>query len=296
MHSLRNWFAVVPGGKSWSLGWSSGSLCLLLAALLIVSGHSCAAQAPAKAPELAGIAHAAIRVSDLDKSRAFYLKLGFEQAFAMEQGGTTTQAFIKVNDRQFLELYPKGQPSQPVGFMHVCFESADLEGLHRFYAEQGLSPSPVKRGGAGNMLFTMQGPEQQNIEYSQYMPGSMHSLDRGKHLNANRIAERIVAVGIEMRNPAAALSFYSEKLGFSPASAFEPGQIWLGLPGQSGQQVEIAQHTEGSAVQLFFSVPDLQRTGARLKALHLTVEKRKSALTIQDPDGNRIVFVKSKPV
>jgi catechol 2,3-dioxygenase-like lactoylglutathione lyase family enzyme len=99
-----------------------------------------------------------------------------------------------------------------------------------------------------------------------------------------------------MQNPAAALSFYRAQLGFSPASAFEPGQIWLGLPGQSGQQVEIVQHTEGSAFQIFFGVPDLQRTGARLKALHLTVEKRKSTLSIQDPDGNRIVFVKSKPV
>ena len=37
-------------------------------------------------------------------------------------------------------------------------------------------------------------------------------------------------------------------------------------------------------------------TGAQLKAIHLTVEKHRSALSIQDPDGNRIVFVKAKPV
>jgi catechol 2,3-dioxygenase-like lactoylglutathione lyase family enzyme len=79
-------------------------------------------------PELDGIALAPIRVSSLERSRDFYEKLGFEEAFAMDQGGTPTQSFLKINDRQFLELYPQRDPSQPIGFMHVCFEAGDLEG------------------------------------------------------------------------------------------------------------------------------------------------------------------------
>jgi catechol 2,3-dioxygenase-like lactoylglutathione lyase family enzyme len=71
------------------------------------------------------MAHAAIRVADLDKSRDFYGKLGFEEAFSMSQNGRPTQSFLKINDRQFIELYPQRQPSDPIGFMHVCFESGD---------------------------------------------------------------------------------------------------------------------------------------------------------------------------
>lgn len=41
----------------------------------------------AQAPALAGIAHAAFRVSDLPKAREFYGKLGFEEAFAFADPG-----------------------------------------------------------------------------------------------------------------------------------------------------------------------------------------------------------------
>jgi hypothetical protein len=40
----------------------------------------------------------------------------------MHQGGVPTQSFIKINDRQFIELYPQREASQTIGFMHVCFE------------------------------------------------------------------------------------------------------------------------------------------------------------------------------
>jgi hypothetical protein len=266
-----------------------------LPAVLLVALFPSAAKAQTQTPELTGIAHAAIRVADLDKSRAFYEKLGFEEAFAMSQAGTPTQSFLKINDRQFIELYPQRQPSHPLGFMHVCFESNDLQELNRFYLGKGLSPIPVRKAGAGNLLFTMPGPEQQNIEYTQYMPGSKHTNDRGLHLGANRISDRIFAVGLEMQDTAAALTFYKEKLGFTPAPSLEPGQIWLGLPGQPDQRVKIVQHEPGSVFQLFFSVPNLRRAAAELKARRIPAQRNKSMLSIQDPDGNLIVLVKMKP-
>ena len=76
---------------------------------------------------LAGIAHVAIRVSDLNRSRDFYQKLGFEQAFTFTKDGVVTESFLKVNDQQFIEMYPQQQPSQSIGFMHICFEGADLK-------------------------------------------------------------------------------------------------------------------------------------------------------------------------
>jgi hypothetical protein len=74
------------------------------------------------------------------------------------------------------------------------------------------------------------------------------------------------------------------------------GEIWFELPGLPSQQVQIIQHAPSTAFQMYFSVPDLRHTAKQLKALHLAVEKHQNTLTIQDPDGNRIVFVKGKPV
>jgi catechol 2,3-dioxygenase-like lactoylglutathione lyase family enzyme len=264
-----------------------------LTLLMALSGF--AAQAQTQSPVLAGIAHAAIRVSDLSKSRDFYEKLGFEEAFALSKDGTTTESFLKVNDRQFIEMYPQQQPSQPVGFMHVCFESTDLEALNRDYVARGLSPIPVRRAGAGNLLFTMVGPEQQNIEYTQYMPGSLHSNDRGKHLGANRMSGQIIGMSLVMEDPTAAQAFYEQKLGFHAARPFKPGLIALELPGQSDQVIEIAPRATSPVFQLFLSVPDLRRAAAQLSALHLSIEKESSMLSTRDPDGNRIVFVKIKP-
>jgi hypothetical protein len=175
--------------------------------------------------------------------------------------------------------------------MHVCFEGADLEALHRDYLARGLSPTPVKRAGAGNLLFTMEGPEKQNIEYTQYMAGSLHSNDRGKHLGASRISTELVAFSLAMENELAAGEFYRQKLGFQPLQRFfEPGLMALRLSGPSRQAVQITP--AGSACKIFFSVSDLESAASLLKTLHLPVEKQESMLTIQDPDGNRLVFVK----
>jgi catechol 2,3-dioxygenase-like lactoylglutathione lyase family enzyme len=285
--------------------WSAVLLCCYVAAMPVAGAMAQAAdgttgqttgQNMSPGPELAGIAHAAIRVADLSKSRDFYEKLGFEEAFAMDQGGVPTQSFIKINDMQFIELYPQRESSQAIGFMHVCFEGSDLEGLNRFYLSEGLKPNAVRRAGAGNLLFTLAGPENQNIEYTQYMPGSKHSNDRGKHLGAHRIAEEMVGVGITMHDPSAALTYYKEKLGFAAAQGWDAGVGWLRLPGSSGQLVEMEQQGPGVGFEMYLSVSDLRRAAKQLKALGVVVEKQKAGLSVSDPDGNRIVFVKAKPV
>jgi hypothetical protein len=141
----------------------------------------------------------------------------------------------------------------------------------------------------------MVGPEKQNLEYTQYMPGSKHTLDQGKHLGATRLSEELVAVSIEMQDAAAAKEFYERNLSFVPVPRLKTSEIWFELPGLPSQQVQIIQHAPGTAFLMYFSVPDLKRAEKQLKALLITVEKRKNTLTIQDPDGNRIVFVKGKP-
>ena len=85
---------------------------------------------------LDGIAHVAFRVSDLSASRVFYGKLGFEQAFEFSDAAGTTVSYLKVNDRQFIELYRRGQTekelaSQPLGLMHICFDThSELDNLN----------------------------------------------------------------------------------------------------------------------------------------------------------------------
>ena len=288
------------------------SLIFLLAAI-VASLPACAQSpdsAPSSTPNLTGIAHVAIRVADLERSCAFFHKLGFEEAFVMNKGGTPTEAFFKINDRQFIELYPRRDASSSVGFMHVCFEAADLNAVHQNYLDHGLTPNQVRRAGAGNLLFTLQGPDQpgppsalrgsaaQNIEYTQYMPGSRHTLDRGQHLGPNRIADRIAGAGIPFADLKAAESFYVDKLSFRTAPhPLEAGDKALTLPGTPGEQIELLPPSTATAnslpFDLIFSVSSLKRTASQLRTLGFSAKKHGKTLTINDPDGDIIVFVET---
>ncbi len=284
--------AAIPA--SLPVRFKSALCCRFVCLLAVAVVPACAQQADGALPALTGIAHVALRVSDLAKSREFYGKLGFEEAFAMDQSGTPTEAFLKINDRQFIELYPQRSTQEHPGFMHVCFESPDVAGLYRSYVARGLAPTPVARGGAGNLLFMLQGPEEQTIEYTQYMPGSRHVNDQGKHLGKNRISAQILGLGIVVRDLTAAKAFYQERLGFQAArKPLEPAFHPLQVAGSAFVQVEFVPQTPNAMFQLLFSVPNLKRTASQLKDLRLPFEIGQSVLRIRDPDGNLLVFVRS---
>ena len=260
-----------------------------------------AAAAPTTTPPMNGIAHIAIRVKDIAASVDFYHKLGFEQAFANAgKDGTVTQSFIKINDRQYIELYPLTPRDTQVEFLHVCFEGADLNALHDFYVSEGLTPIAVRTAGAGNLLFTMKGPQQfadpQNIEYTQYMPGSKHSSDFGQHLGPDRVGDKMTVVALSMQDPAGARDYYLHKLGFTP-DANNPNR--LDLPGNSGEAVEIVPVSDlGSRSSIVLSTPDINKAAAQLTRQQVAFKRASSATTnngatrtnemllVTDPDNN----------
>ena len=238
--------------------------------------------------DLSGIAHAAFRVSDVARTSLFYQKLGFVQAFAFSKDGKISQAFIKINDRQFIELYPETAKEPEVGFMHLCFEGADLNQLNAEYRQRGLNPIGVLKAHAGNLLFTMVGPEHQNIEYTEYMPGSLHSNDRSKHLGKHRLSKHLLAVDLAMQDPDAAESFYIDKLSFHPLSGED--KSYLLLPGTSGEAVEFKSMEDKTDPDIVLQVSNIKRTAKALRSKGIAVQIEKNGLYVHDPDGIPIEF------
>ena len=243
-----------------------------------------------QSPALSGIAHVAFRVADVAVGRAFYQKLGFEQAFEMTRDGQTTEAFIKLNDLQFVELYPRN--AQPSGLMHICYLAIDLEPLNAEYTKRELKPSPVRKAGAGNMLMVVRGPENQTLEYTQYMPGSMHFEDHGKHLGETRISQHLMGATLAVKDLSAARAFYVDKLAFEPRAEGLDG-VYLRLPGGSGDEVKLEPAGDNTKPGLFFTVPDLQRAAADLKSRGLEVKTTPTTVSVTDPDGVIMVFTRS---
>ena len=270
------------------------ALALLALSLSVVAAP--AITPPDAPPPFAGIAHVAIRVHSLAAATAFYQQLGFDQPFSLSKNGAVYEAFIKINDHQFIELYPTTEKNPDTAFLHLCFEGVDLQAIHDDYVSRGLTPrSNVRKAGAGNLLFTMNGPLQpsgpQNIEYTQYQPGSRHFEDRGQHLGSNRVADKLVTVTLAMQDPAAARDFYINQLEFKSL----PGSPMLfHLPGDSGEQVEIVPvATLGSKARITLQTESLGKAARLLRKQHIAATKADNTLTLADPDGN-IIRIESR--
>jgi catechol 2,3-dioxygenase-like lactoylglutathione lyase family enzyme len=241
--------------------------------------------------QIDGIAHIAYRVSNLQNELAFLKKLGYEESFAMTHAGKTTEVFVKVNDRQFLEVYPQTNPSQPLGWMHVCFESDDLNALHDMLVSRGLDPSHVVKAGAGNLIFALKDPDGRTTEFTQYMPGSLHTLDRGKHLGADRVSTSLLGFDLPVGNVSAAGTFYS-KLGFD-VDQTDSG-LRVSTSTNPNLRIEVRASHPGAEAETIFLIPDARKALAGLHMQGVDARRVKKLVFTRDPDGNVLVFLEAQ--
>ncbi|MGC2530471.1 MAG: VOC family protein [Candidatus Acidiferrum sp.] len=262
----------------------------IIAALFI--SVSCLSARPDSSPALAGIAHVAFRVSDVEKSREFYRALGFEQAFEIKDPGKPEVSYIKINDHQFIELYGRANDSQPTGLLHVCYEAADIESLWNEYVKSGLNPPPGRKAHAGNLLFILHDPEGQTLECTQYLPGSLHSEDRGKHLSNRRVSQHLFRAVLPVRDVNAEHAFYTSRLGFQ--NVLSSGTIRMRLPGNSSDEIELEVSTPQTKPRIAFTVANLARTAETLRSRSFDVKAGSDSISITDPDGTVILFMLEK--
>jgi len=243
----------------------------------------------ASSPDLAGIAHVAFRVSDVQNSREFYHTLGFEQAFQFADPGKPVVSYIKINDQQFIELYGRTEDTQPTGLLHVCYEVYDIETLWSEYMKRGLNPPHSRKARAGNLLFVFPDPEEQILEYTQYLPGSLHFEVRGKYLGDRRVSQHLVRAVIPVRDVSVEHDFYTTRLGFKDAGSGSVNR--MRLPGNSGGELELEDANRPSKPGIVFTVAGLARAADDLRSRSLSVIAGEGAVSVADPDGTVILFI-----
>ena len=101
---------------------------------LIACAAICAAQ---ERPKITGVAHIALFVKDVDKARAFYKDLlGYEEPFSLKNAdGSLSLTFIKVNDRQYIELFPEHEANSD-RLNHISIETNDAEAMRKYLASK----------------------------------------------------------------------------------------------------------------------------------------------------------------
>src|SRR6516225_5381827 len=164
------------------------------AGLTALLAASTPAQDGANRPRILGVAHVAFYVSDLARARAFYKDfLGFdEEPFTLKKGdGSERIVFIKINDKQYLELFAE-DPKNDGRLNHISVYTDDGEGLRAYLAAKGVTvPDKVGKGQTGNKNFNIKDPDDHTVEIVEYQPDSWTTREAGKHMPDTRISSHI---------------------------------------------------------------------------------------------------------
>ena len=83
---------------------------------------------------ITSIAHAAVRVKDIDRSLDFYVgKLGFDEMFRLyRDDGSLWIVYLRITDDQYVELFPDGigeraPVPETIGHNHFCLAVDDMD-------------------------------------------------------------------------------------------------------------------------------------------------------------------------
>jgi catechol 2,3-dioxygenase-like lactoylglutathione lyase family enzyme len=272
-------------------------------------------------PKILGVAHMAVFVSDLPNARAFYSDLlGFDEPFTLPKpDGSVEIAFVKINDRQWIELF--NRPSEGEGQLnHIAIYTDDADRMRAYLAQQGVVvPERVGKGRTGNKNFMIKDPDGHNVEIVEYQPDSWTAKDGGQHLPAGRISQQAMHVGILVGSLEAAMKFYNGVLGFQEfwrgSAASSKTLSWVNMRVPDGtdyiefmlyDQIPAADR-RGSAHHICLVVPDADKAIAALedrrartsytRAVEIrTGINRKRQINLFDPDGTRVELMEPHTV
>lgn len=292
---------------------------LVLAAVLSASLSLLAADAPPR-PHIVGVSHVALYVHDLAKSRAFYKDfLGFDEPYSLtNKDGTLHLTWIKINDRQTIELFPE-QEANSDRLYHVALETDDAVGMRDYLAARGVKvPDKVGKGKIGNLNYFIKDADGHIVEIVEYAADGLTMRSQGKFMPDTRISTNMPHLGILVGDLDAAKRFYQDILGFKETwrGAKNPDQLnWVHeqIPEGKGSFEFMlysdlpAPDKRGKYHHLCLEVPDIGKCKAILeqraprinytKALDVqTGINRKRQLNVYDPDGTRVELMEPRTV
>jgi catechol 2,3-dioxygenase-like lactoylglutathione lyase family enzyme len=188
---------------------------IITAALLAAAPLASQPLSPPTRPRIVGMPHVAFRVHDIEASRHFYKDfLGFSEPFSIITDGKLVMTFIKINDRQYIELSPETSPSEP-RFVHLALETDDAAALREYMKTKGykVSEKAPAKGRIGNMGTGLTDPDGNQIDVTQYAPDGKSMQDAGKDMPGTRVSTHLLHVGFYVSKPETA-HYYIDILGF----------------------------------------------------------------------------------
>ena len=291
-------------------------------ASLVVCSLGLHAQTEMARPKITGISHVGFFTTNLKATEVFWHDLlGYDEAYTLNQPSKPEQtriAFIKLNDRQHIELFNEPATAPPSMISHLCFAVSDIEQMRTFLRAKGYDVKPGRgMTRTGDYAFEIKDPNGLLIEFVQSLPTGMEMKARGKFLPADRISPRIYHVGYMVADAQKTEDFY-RMLGFTETwrGGANPKELsWINMKVPDGDDyVELMLYRDlpqasgwGSKNHISLVVPDIEKSVAALKArpayagygkdlaIHTGVNQKRQ-VNLFDPDGTRVELMEPNTV
>jgi catechol 2,3-dioxygenase-like lactoylglutathione lyase family enzyme len=293
-----------------------------IAAALLIGLYASAQSTPAGLnglvrPPIVGVAHIALRTDNLAAARHFYSAvLGFQEAFHVDNAkGRLLFTGFKINEHQYIEISPDLSNPQQDRLVHIAFETSDVDELRTYLAVHGVSvPESVAGLADGNRGFDVVDPDGHEVEFVQYIPGSLATMNFGKFLSHSRISQRMIHLGVVVSDRRAADRFYKDVLGFREiwSGGSEDNRTdWVDMRVPEGTDwLEYMLNVHDPAPRLLGVVHHLALGVPSVQAGYEQILKRKMKpeehphigrdgkwqLNLYDPNRTRVELMEPKPV
>ena len=277
-------------------------------------------QSTAHRPRIVGLSHIALYCHDLDKSRAFYKDfLGFAEPYSLKNDdGSIHLTWIKINDRQSIELFPEKEAGSD-RLYHIALETDDAAAMRDYLVSRGVVvPDKVGKGKIGNSNYFIKDADGWIIEIVQYNPDGWTMQNAGKFIPDTRISSHMPHVGVLVGDLEPAQRFYGDVLGFK--------EIWRGSKNGAVLNWVHERVPDGPDFVELMLYSDLPAPDQRGRFHHLCLEvadldeaktvlerraagvgygrlleiqtgvNRKRQLNLYDPDGTRVELMEPKTV
>ena len=283
----------------------------------LATGLALSAAEPVR-PRILGISHAAFYVTDMAQARAFYEGfLGYESPFSIPRKDGGELVWIKINDRQTVELFPGSEVSPEADrLFHVAIETDDAEAMRLYLHSRGVAvPERTPVGKIGNKNYFIKDPNGNTVEIVEYLPDGWTRREQCKFLPATRISARMSHVGLMVGQLDASLKFYGDILGFREIWRGGPGPLlsWVNLQVPDGEDyIEFMLYSEPPTRasllgkhHICLEVDDVARAGEILANRALpagckppsamkTGVNGKRQINCFDPDGTRVEIMEPR--
>ena len=123
--------------------------------------------------QINGLQHIGVPTKNMEETIAFYGKLGFEIAFETVNDGDRV-VFLKFGSL-VIETYESKDATMKSGAIdHIALDVKDIEKTYELINQEGLNSTqdtihflPFWENGV--KFFTIEGPNKEKVEFSQYM-------------------------------------------------------------------------------------------------------------------------------